>query len=216
MRHVVTRAAVALAVLAGTAAARPYDWRMSSRGNPARNGRSAETGTTAPSILWKSVRSAIIAQEGVTEGNLLVVPRWDSFATGGWIVAINLTTGHEEWAVQLPVTTAGAGNSRPTGFRDGQIYCTRSGNDKVEYLYALRPSDGSEIWHSADLITESYTESIAFTSDGDIIASKWVTTNPSTNELLRIRKSDGTIAWRSPRSVPSSDGLGATVFGEKV
>ena len=192
------------------------DWSMASGGTPARNGRSAEQGPTAPTILWQTGRPAIIAQEGVCEGNILAVPRWSDFASGGSIVAYNLTTGSEMWAKQLPVTTTGAGNNRPTGMRDGRVYCTRSGNDKLEYLYALDAQTGNQAWVSQDLITESYTESIAFTSDGDIIASKWVTTNPSTNELLRIRKSDGTTMWRANRTVPSSDGLGATVFGNTV
>jgi outer membrane protein assembly factor BamB len=192
------------------------DWNCANGGNPARHGRSTELGPTAPTILWQTGRPAIIAQEGVCEGNVLVVPRWSDFGSGGFIVGYNLTTGVEMWAKQLPVTTAGAGNNRPTGMRDGRVYCTRSGNDKVEYLYALDAQTGNQAWVSQDLITESYTESIAFTSDGDIIASKWVTTNPGTNELLRIRKSDGTTMWRANRTVPSSDGLGATVFGNTV
>jgi hypothetical protein len=72
-------------------------WRQ-----PARHGRSAELGPTAPTILWQTGRPAIIAQEGVCEGNVLVVPRWSDFGSGGFIVGYNLTTGAEMWAKQLP------------------------------------------------------------------------------------------------------------------
>ena len=216
VRRSVRRGVVLGALLAAAGAAQADNWFMCAGGNPARNGRSGQAGPTAPTILWQSGRPAIIAQEGVAEGNTLVVPRWSDFGSGGWIVGMNLTTGAELWAVQLPLTTAGSGNNRPTAIRDGRVYCTRSGNDKVEYLYALDAATGQQLWRSADFITESYTESIAFTADGDVIASKWVTTNPGTNELLRFRASDGTVMWRTPRSVPSSDGLGATVFGDRV
>jgi outer membrane protein assembly factor BamB len=208
---------LAFALLAGAAQpALADDWEISCGGNPQRNGRSTETGPAAAAILWSGARPAMIAQQGVTLGNQLVISRWDNFATGGWVTAMNLTTGAEQWSVQLPLTTAGGGNNRPTGYRDGRIFATRAGNDRLEYLYALNPSNGAELWHSQDLVSESYTESIAFTDDGDIIASRWDIFGSGTNELLRIRAADGTTAWRTNRQVPSSDGLGAVVRGNRI
>jgi outer membrane protein assembly factor BamB len=207
--------AVAVAILAGRGVV-AADWTTSVGGNTARNGRSTESGPAGPDVLWQGARPAIIAQQGVCQGDLLVLPRWESFSSGGWIVGLTLQTGVELWAVQLPVITSGAGNHRPTGMRDGRIYATRAGNDRLEYLYALSPEDGSVLWRSQDMISESYTESLAYASNGDIIASRWDIFGAATNELLRIRATDGGTVWRLPRSVPSSNGQDAVVVGDRA
>ena len=65
-----------------------------------------------------------MAQQAVTEGNLLVVSRIANFniPTGTWIVAHDLTTGEELWAVQLPYDFPGTSwRSRVSAIRDGQV-----------------------------------------------------------------------------------------------
>ncbi len=188
------------------------DWHTGVGGRADRNGLSAEIGPVTDAILWEGSRPAIVAQQGVCDGDLLVVSRIQNFTipTGTWIVAHDLHTGDERWAVQLPYDFPGTSwRSRVSAVRDGLVYATRSGNTNFDYLYALDPSDGDIVWRSEALISEGSTESLAFAPNGDLIAG-------NSDSLLRINHADGTTVWSTSRTCPSSDGCLAAVHGDRV
>jgi len=187
------------------------DWTVAVGRTPARSSLSPEVGPRWDDLLWSGSRPGIVAQQGVAAGDLVVVNRITSFTipTGTWIVGHDLYTGEERWAIQLPKEFEDSWRSRVTGIRDGQVYASRSGNTNAEYLYALDPEDGSILWRSEDLITESSTESVTFAPDGDIITS-------GEGVLLRIDRTDGTTVWAVPRSCPTSGGCDAVVFGDRA
>jgi len=156
-------------------------------------------------------RSAIVAQQGVCEGDLLVTSRIQNFTlpSGALVVAQDLDTGAERWAVDLPYDFPGSSwRSRVTAVRDGQVYATRAGNTNDDPLYALDPADGSILWRSVGLIDESTTESVAFAEDGDVIAG-------NETSVIRIEHTDGTTVWQVPRSCPTSSGCQVAVYGDR-
>ncbi len=194
------------------AAALADDWNTGVGGHAARNGLSGEVGPTAPNVLWQGSIPAIVAQQAVIEGDLVVVSRISNFniPTGTFIVAHDLTTGEERWTRQLPYDFPGSSwRSRVTAVRDGLVYATRAGNTNSDYLYALDPTDGETVWRSEDLINEHSTESPAFADNGDIITS-------DSGLLLRISRVDGSTVWSAPRTCPTSNGCDAAVFGDRV
>ncbi|MEQ8764367.1 MAG: PQQ-binding-like beta-propeller repeat protein [Planctomycetota bacterium] len=186
-------------------------WPTGVGGRANRDGRSLSIGPNNPTIRWSGSLSAIVAQQAVIEDDLVVTNRIGSFTipTGTWIVAHELTNGNIRWQKQLPMSFADSWRSRVTAIRDGQVYATRSGNTNAEYLYALSPIDGSQIWQSQDLIDETTTESLAFAPNGDIITSGPL-------GLLRINHVDGSTMWSSPRTCPTSGGCDAVVRNGKV
>lgn len=203
-------ALILVLVAAGPAAA--DDWNTPVGKDAARSGLSTETGPAAPTILWQGSRPAIIAQQGCAAGNLLVVNRIESFANPGgtWLVAHDLTTGTELWAVHLPFDPQAPGHrEKVTGIRDGHVYATRAGDSRLDYLYALDPADGSIIWRSAEKIGEETTESAAFAADGDLIVGNFTS-------LRRIEQVDGSTVWSAPRTSPTSGGSSAAVFGNRA
>jgi len=202
--------ATSLLVAAGPAAA--DDWATPVGKDAARSGLSAEIGPADPTILWQGSRPAVIAQQGCAAGNLLVLNRIESFAIPGgtWLVAHDLTTGAELWAVHLPFDPQAPGHrEKVTGIRDGHVYATRCGDSRRDYLYALDPADGSIIWRSAEKIDEETTESVAYAEDGDLIVGNF-------NSLRRIERSDGSTVWSTPRLTPTTGGASAAVFGNRV
>lgn len=206
-------------VLAGllvlTAPARSQ-WSVAVGGNPGRDGLSTLAGPTAADVLWQGSVSGIVAQQGVSDGDLVVVNRIVSFVipTGTWIVAHEVDTGAVRWQAQLPASFADSWRSRVTGMRDGKVYASRSGNTNAEYLYALSPVDGSMLWQSTALITETSTESVSYAANGDIITTGLSATGATA--LLRIDHTDGTTVWSVPRSCPTSGGCDAAVFGDRA
>jgi outer membrane protein assembly factor BamB len=187
------------------------DWNTGVGGNAARNSLSNEFGPTGPHLLWQGSLSAIVSQQAVTEGDVVVMARIASFdiPSGTTIVAHDLTTGAILWATQLPYNFEDSWRSRVSAIRDGQIYATRAGNTNSEYLYALPVAGGEIIWQSEALIDEGTTESLAFAENGDPIVGNF-------HSLVRINKGDGSTVWEVPRSCPTSDGCSAAVFGEHV
>lgn len=188
------------------------DWHTGVGGSSSRDGRSPEIGPDTPDVRWEEGRSALVAQQGVAEGSILVTSRIQSFTipTGTWVVAQDLDDGGELWAIQLPYDFPGSSwRSRVTAIRDGVVYATRAGNTNADPLYALDAADGTILWDSDALITEGSTESIAFAPDGDPIVG-------NQSSLVRIESTDGSTVWEVPRSCPTSSGCQATVFGDRV
>ncbi|MBD3160914.1 MAG: PQQ-binding-like beta-propeller repeat protein, partial [Candidatus Eisenbacteria bacterium] len=187
------------------------DWNTGVGRDAARTGLSPEVGPEAPDLLWEGSRPAIVSQQGVAGEGLFIAPRIQSFTipTGTWIVAHDLVTGEEAWAVQLPFEEPDEWRSRVSAIRDGKVYATRAGGENQPgYLYALDPADGSILWRSEERIDEATTESASFAADGDLIVGNW-------DSVVRIEQTDGTTVWSVPRSTPSSNGLSVAVVGDR-
>ncbi len=206
------RSVTVAAVLTGSGPAIGGDWTTGVGRTPARDGLSDETGPTEPALLWQGSRPAIVAQQGMAAGDLFVTSRISSFTipTGTWIVAHDLNTGFERWAIRLPFNDPDEWRSRVMAIRDGQVYASRSGGEiNPASLFALDPADGSIVWESEDLIEERTTESPAFADDGDLIIGNF-------DSVMRIDHDDGSTVWEVPRSCPTSNGCSAAVFGDRV
>ncbi len=200
------------ALVLPAAGALATDWQTGVGGNAARDGRSEHVGPAAPEILWDGSLPALVSQQAIIDGDLVVTNRIGSFvvSTGTWIVAHDLFTGELKWQAQLPYDFPGTSwRSRASAMRDGHVYATRAGNTNLDYLYALDQADGSIIWQSEHLIDESTTESLAFTGEGDLIAGNFTS-------LRRIDKDTGVTMWTEPRTCPTTDGCSAAVFGDRA
>lgn len=186
------------------------DWPVAVGGNSSRYGRSANAGPTAKNLLWSGGLAAQVAQQGMAEGNGFYCARMFNISDtlqGTLLMRFDLNTGQEIWRKSLPVDfPATDWRNKMSAVRNGVVYATRAGNTNSSYLYALDAATGNTIWRSADRIDETSTESISFTTTGDIVAG-------SSANVKRIRASDGTTVWTANRSSPSSDGSSVAVFG---
>jgi len=189
------------------------DWTVGVGGKPARHSLSSEYGPTGPNILWQGGLSAVIAQQAVIKGNIVVMPRIQNLGDvlhGTLIVAHNLQTGDTLWTVDLPADFPSTDwRNRVSAMRDGKIYATRAGNTNASYMYALDTTDGSIIWRSDSLVDESSTEGISFADNGDLIVGNFTS-------IMRINAQDGTTMWKTTRYSPTSGGSQAAVHGYSV
>lgn len=192
----------------GDILAQAGDWTTGPGGNSSRDCLSTQFAPSENILLWQGSLPAIVAQQAVIEGNTVVMARITSFTipTGTTIVAHDLHTGAQLWDTQLPYTPPDDWRSRVSAIRDGQVYATRAGNTNLAPLYALDVNNGSILWESEDLIDESTTEGLAFTSNGDLIVGNFY-------NVMRINKSDGTTMWQTPRSCPTTNGCLVSAFG---
>jgi outer membrane protein assembly factor BamB len=200
------------AALLAPPAAHGADWNSGTGGNPARNSFTTERGPDEPDILWTGSLPAIVAQQAVIEGDLVVMARITSFdlPNGTTIVAHDLHTGAERWTQQLPYDFPGSSwRSRVSAIRNGLVYATRAGNTNLDPMYALDVADGSIVWQSQHPIDEATTESASFAPDGDLIVGNFTT-------VRRIEWTDGTTVWTAPRACPTTNGCEACVFGARV
>jgi outer membrane protein assembly factor BamB len=189
------------------------DWTVGVGGKPARHSLSSEYGPTEPTILWQGGVSAVIAQQAVIEGNVVVMPRIQNLSDvlhGTLIVAHDLQTGDTLWTADLPVDFPSADwRNRVSAMRDGKVYATRAGNTNASYMYALDVTDGSIIWRSDSLVDESTTEGVSFAQNGDLIVGNF-------SSIMRMNAVDGTTMWKTTRYSPTSGGSQAAVSGYSV
>jgi len=203
-------ALLAAASLLSSAPAPAADW-INSGGNPGRNALSPEIGPAAQDLLWSGGRSSLIAWHPVTEGNrafLVRQLRWPDQQPGDSpVVAMDLTTGEELWAVDLPYNT-GDWTAWVAGARDGKVYASRSGNGAsiAAKIYALDAADGHTVWASEDLVKAGPYDGVVFTAEGDLIVG-------SLQDLWRIDAVDGTTVWHQNRVGSVSSAGGAAVYG---
>lgn len=201
-----------LIALAASSRAQLPDWPVAVGGNSSRYGLSANAGPTSKTLLWSGGLAAQVAQQGMSEGNGFFCARMFNISDtlqGTLLMRFDLDTGQEVWRKSLPVDfPATDWRNKMSAVRNGVVYATRAGNTNSSYLYALDAATGNIIWKSVDRIDETSTESIAFTSSGDIVAG-------SSFNVKRIRAADGTTAWTANRASPSSDGSSVAVFGNR-
>src|SRR5262245_54985449 len=145
------RSLLALSVLVVliAAPARAGDW-SNAGGNAGRNGLvTDEVGPMAADQIWSGGKSSIIAWQPVTEGNRAFMVRQTAFVPTGVpneapVVAMNLDTGAELWTFNVPYNP-GDWTTWVGGARNGQVYCSRSGNggSVAAKLYALDSATGA-------------------------------------------------------------------------
>ena len=211
------RRTLPLVLMLAAAAAVPAaaQWQVGVGGVPSRHSLSAQNGPGMADLLWQGTEGTTVAQQAVIDGDLVVVNRLFNLGDtlhGTRIEGFDLNSGAKLWSVELPVSFPNAWRSRVTGIRDGHVYATRSGNTNAEYLYALSPLDGTILWTSDDLITETTTESVTYAPDGDVITIG----AGGSARLIRIDKDTGDTVWKTPGTTPTSGGSDAAVFGNRA
>ena len=188
------------------------NWHTGSGGNQQRNGQTMTCGPADEMLLWEGGFNAVIAQQAVIEGNILVTSRIFNLSQtlqGTFIVAQDLNSGQYLWTKVLPVDFPNTDwRSRVTAIRDGQVYATRSGNTNKSYLYALDAETGDSLWRSEALIDEGSTESANFADNGDLIIG-------NNRSIVRIDHTNGQTLWEVSRSTPTSNGQEVAIYGDR-
>ncbi len=204
-------AIVTVAVAALAPAAVGADW-SNQGGNAQRNGLTSENGPSAATLAWSGGRSSLIAWHPVTEGNRVFTvrqARWpNQQPDDAYVVAMDLTTGQELWAVVLPYL---AGDWTPwiAGVRDGQVYCSRSGNGAsvAAKMYALDAVDGHAIWGTEIAQNAGPYDGVVFADDGDLLVASF-------QDIWRFDAVDGHTVWHAPRVGSVSGSCGGARHGD--
>ncbi len=206
--------ALALLLCCAAPLARGGDW-SNQGGNAGRNGQGDATAPYAADLIWSGGRSSIIAWHPVIEGKRVIQVRQTGFPPGGEpngspVVCQDLDTGAELWAKNIPFNT-GDWTTWVGGVNGGRVYASRAGNGGsiAAKLYALDVTNGNTVWTSTDSIKTGAYDGIVFAQDGDIIVA-WH------QQVMRIRATDGTTAWATPRIGSVSGNCGACVHGNAV
>jgi hypothetical protein len=202
------------AASAASVRAQGSDW-TNAGGNAGRNGETAEVGPDAASLLWSGGRPSVIAWQPVTEGNRVFLVRQTGFPPGGEpngspVVAMDLDTGAELWAVNVPYNS-GDWTTWVAGVDQGKVYASRSGNGASvsAKLYCLDAATGGTLWTSHDLIDAGAYDGVVFAPNGDPIIGSFTS-------IKRIRASDGTTAWNAARVGSVSGNCGGALHGSAV
>ncbi len=187
-------------------------WNVGPGGNSQRSSLSSHYGPPQPELLWSGSLNSVIAQQAVTDGIYLAMPRMHNINDvlhGTKIVVHNLLTGDTLWTKDLPVDFPSTDwRNRVSAIHDGVVYATRAGNTNFSYLYALDAANGEILWKSEDLIDERTTEGLSFTPDGDLLVGNM-------NNILRIYHWSGQTAWNKQR-LAYDGGSSIVVFNDRV
>lgn len=177
------------------------DWATAIGGNSTRTSLSRGVGPTAPSVAWLAGSPASFSSPSVTENGLVV------FSTlAGVVEAHDLGTGTLRWTAEVPAVFPV--DVRVDAIRDGRVYATPA-NGPSDYIYCLDAADGSILWRSQDSVGEFAEESIAFTSNDDLIVGDLFS-------LRRINHVDGSTVWRADRFCGGSGSCMASVLFNRV
>ncbi len=187
------------------------DW-MNSGGNEGRNGFTTEVGPASAELAWSGARNSLIAWLPVTEGDRVFTVRQAKWPyqqpDDAYVVAHDLMTGEELWAVVLPYES---GDWTPwiAGARDGKVYCSRSGNGASvsSRIYALDGVDGSTVWISEDVQDAGPYDGTVFAPDGDLIVGSF-------QDIWRIDAADGSTVWHANRVGSVSSSCGGALHGD--
>lgn len=188
-------------------------WRNAG-GTPARNGASDELGPISASApVWSGGRTSLIAWQPVIDGERAFMVRQTAFGSdpdGSPVVAMDLATGAELWAVNIPYQ-AGDWTTWIAAAHGGLVFASRSGNGSSVSapMYALRQEDGSVAWTSSGEVDAGGYDGVVLAPDGDLLVGNFMS-------LMRIRAADGTTAWSAPRTCSVSSSCGPATFGAAV
>lgn len=203
---------VAAGSLAMSGGAFAQGW-SNSGGNAGRNGSFAVLGPDAADQLWQGGRSSIIAWQPVIDGSRVFLVRQTGFppeTTGSPVVAMDLETGRELWAVNIPANS-GDWTAWVMGARDGRVYASRSGNGSSvsARFFCLNATNGATIWQSEQTIDAGAYDGVVFAENGDLIVGGFRT-------VRRVRASDGGTVWTANRLCSVSGNCGGAVHGGAV
>ncbi len=180
------------------------DWNNGG-GNPQRNGLSDLNGPTTDSLFWEVNSGSLIGFPVYIEGNKLITMKFLQM-TNAPVVCYDLSNGQLLWEKEV---TGLAGRSLPLGIRDGQVYVMRLTESGFDSLYALNATTGEKIW-TADVTISTYiTESLSFTSNGDLLV------NGSNFKMYRINHLTGQKVWET-NIVSLASGSGEMVAYENT
>lgn len=199
-----------LSLLMMCAAASAGDW-TNSGGNQGRNGLSDEYGPVAMDLLWSGGRTSLISWQPVVEGGRVFVVRqagWPGSTGDAPVVCMDLETGAEIWAVDIPFET-GDWITWIAGVENGLVYASRSGNGASvsARLHALDAADGGTVWVSDDEIDAGPYDGVVFAPDGDPIIASFT-------DIWRIESTDGSTVWHSARTGSVSGQCGGCLAGD--
>jgi len=187
------------------------DW-SNQGGNAARDACTTELGPPTATLAWSGGRNSIIAWHPVTEGDRVFMVRQERWPyqqpNDAWIVAMDLSTGQELWAVTLPYNS---GDWTPwiAGARDGHVYCSRSGNGASvsAKLYALDAATGETVWETDETQNGGPYDGVVFAPGGDLLVASF-------RDIWRLDAGDGHTVWRSPRVGSVSGSCGGARYGD--
>jgi hypothetical protein len=181
-------------------------------GTPRRDCRSDELGPTTADLLWSDGRYSVIAWQPITDGDKVFMVRQTQFGSapeGSPVVAMDLATGAELWAVHIPYEP-GDWTTWIAAAHSGLVFASRAGNATVAAkMYALSQEDGSVVWASTDEIMAGSYDGVVLAPDGDLLVGDFA-------KLTRIDAEDGSTVWSVPRVCSVSDSCGGATYGDAV
>ncbi len=188
------------------------NWRNAG-GTPGRNGRSGEVAPVVESPLWSGGRTSLIAWQPIVDGDRVFMVRQTQYGStpqGSPVVAMDLATGSELWAEHIPYGT-GDWTTWIAGAARGLVYTSRSGNGASVQapVYALDADDGSVVWASQAEVDAGAYDGVVLAPNGDLVVGNFTS-------ITRIRSSDGTTAWSSPRTCSVSSSCGPALHGDAI
>lgn len=191
--------------------ARGADW-TNSGGNAGRNGLSLEIGPLTAELAWSASRTSIIAWLPVTEGERVFSVRQVQWPyqqpNDAYVVAQDLLTGEELWAVVLPYED---GDWTPwiAGVMGGKVYASRGGNGATVAapVYALDVTDGDILWVSEDEVDAGAYDGVVFAPNGDLLVGSF-------HDIWRISALDGSTVWHASRTGSVSGNCGGAMYGD--
>jgi hypothetical protein len=187
-------------------------WQVSG-GTPARDCRSDELGPTTADLLWSDGRYSLIAWQPITDGDKVFMVRQTQFGSapeGSPVVAMDLATGAELWAVHIPYE-AGDWTTWIAAAHSGLVFASRAGNGASvsAKMYALSQEDGSVVWVSTNDVDAGAYDGVVLAPDGDLLVGNF-------SSLMRIDAEDGSTVWSVPRVCSVSSSCGGATFGDAV
>jgi hypothetical protein len=191
---------------------------QNSGGTPARDGRSDELGPTTADLLWSGGRQSLIAWQPITDGDRVFMVRQTNWADppppppfeDSPVVAVDLATGAELWAVHIPYE-AGDWTTWIAAAHSGLVFASRAGNGASvsAKMYALDQEDGSVVWVSTNDVDSGAYDGVVLAPDGDLLIGNFTS-------LTRIDAEDGSTVWSAPRVCSVSSSCGPATSGNAV
>lgn len=185
-------------------------WHVRAGGDSRHSAYVVAAGPTSDNLRWQRLMPAWFGQPIFVESGI-VVTTWLTDAPmqdRGVIVAMQIQTGDTLWTRKLPMDFASDWSGYACAMRDGKVYATRAGNSNSSYLYALDALTGQTVWRSQDLTDLYVTEGPVFAENGDLLVG-------NTNNVTRIRATDGTRVYQVGRGGSISGGREPVVVGNR-
>ena len=189
------------------------DWNTCAK-DSLRSGLSGDLGPDTANLSWSGGRSSLIAWQPYIAGNRAFMVRQHAWPASGpndaWVVAMDIDTGEELWAVQVPYQS---GDWIPWigGVMDGQVYVSRAGNGASVWapLHALSAETGQILWTTTVEISAGAYDGVVFAPIGDPVIGSFT-------DIWRFNAVDGSLVWHAGRTCSVSGTCGAAIYGDAV